>query len=867
MTAFAKPAMSAAQPASVDSASHIIAGDDVWIPTVCNGCYNCCGVKVHRVGGKVVDVAGDPASPNSKGYICAKGKARSLDLYHPERVLRPLKRTNPQKGIGIDPGWQEISWDEALDIVASKLKEVREQDPRGLILSHFDIPGYRISSAFAEAFGTPNYHWNRADFCGSASHPAWLMTNGTLNAEVDFERCRYIVLWGTQLGHLVNTIPLVAGSHLADARKEGCKLVVVDPFCSNAAAKADEWIPLRPGTDGALALAMLHVMTHELGIFDAEFLATQTNGPYLVKEDGRYLRDGRTNKPLIWDLADQTAKPFDAPALTTPAIEGSYQHGGNACKPAFQVLKDHLATIDVDEMAKVTTVPAERIRRFTREFCEAAGIGNTIEVMGHTLPLRTAAIDFKKGTAAHRGGLNSCWAVHLLNLLLGSLDVPGGQRGVNPRGPYWEPSCSDDGLLIPSEMVTKYNKPYPAAKAKVPVTLDLRELFPVALFTRGLFAWGIDDPERFGIDYQPAAMIHCRTNLMMNSHAPDAMARTLKRIPFIVSLSLLIDETAEFADIILPDAHDFERWDMFPANDPYAFVAPGPGHWYWLTRQAVVPAPDGVQPWTETYLRLAERIGILEQLQEIGNATWNLDSNNQLDTSERHSVREIAERQARTIVGDRFSWERLSESSAIVTAEKTVEEAYPRRFLPSRIPIYLEHVIDAAEDVRGITERLGLAWDFKPYSPVPIYIPCAPHCEKDGYELFATNHKLPFHTFSVSAENIWINEISAANPYTHRIMLHTGVAERLGIATDDPIVVESRHGAVRGRAKVTELLHPDCVCIPGTMGHWAKRLPISRDKGSSFNALVPPLSLERIDTLSGQIDMCVKVRVRKCEED
>jgi len=459
----------------IEDKEYIIKGDDVWVPTVCGGCYNCCGILVRRINGKIVDAVGDPKSENSKGRICAKGKARILDVYHPDRVLRPLIRTNPEKGIGVDPRWREISWEEALKIVVERLEKVRAEDPRKLILANFDIPGYRVITAFGAAFGTPNYIWNRADYCGSASHPVWLMTNGALNSEIDFELCKYVILWGTQLGHLINTIPLVSGPRLA------------------------EWIPIKPGTDGALALAMLHVMVNELGVYDEKFLKEQTNAPYLIQSNGLYLRDEETGKPLVWDLKDGEAKPFDVVDLVDPAIEGSYEIKGQIYKPAFQILKDHLEAIDVAEMARITTVPAERIRRIVAEFCEAASIGSTIRIMGHTLPYRPAAIDFKRGAAAHKGGLNSCIAIHLLNILIGAIDVPGGQRGVNPRGPYWCPEESPDGLMVPADYITKYNKPYPGSPVKAPLTLDLRELFPVALFTRGLFPWGIAEPEKFGI--------------------------------------------------------------------------------------------------------------------------------------------------------------------------------------------------------------------------------------------------------------------------------------------------------------------------------------------------------------------------------
>src|SRR3972149_10049481 len=98
----------------------------------------------------------------------------------------------------------------------------------------------------------------------------------------------------------------------AEARARGMKLVVIDPQCGNAAAKADEWIPIRPGTDGALALAMLNVLLNEAGIYDREFLKNQTNGPYLVKPDGRYMRDEATGRHLAWDLSDGKDKTYDS---------------------------------------------------------------------------------------------------------------------------------------------------------------------------------------------------------------------------------------------------------------------------------------------------------------------------------------------------------------------------------------------------------------------------------------------------------------------------------------------------------------------------------------------------------------------------
>jgi anaerobic selenocysteine-containing dehydrogenase len=844
----------------------MITGSDVWVPTVCAGCYNCCGILVHRVDGKVTEVKGDPDAANSKGYICAKGIVRALDVHHPSRVTRPLKRTNPQKGIGVDPGWEEISWEEAMSIVVEKLKKVREEDPRKLILSHFDISGYRLSGAFGAAFGTVNMHWNRADYCGSASHPAWLITNGSLNSEVDFPRCKYTVLWGTQLGHMVNTIALTAGLELASGRREGNKLVVVDPFCSNAAAKADEWLPVKPGTDGALALAILHVMVNELGRVDVQFLKHQTNGCYLIQTDGRYLRDAGSNKPLVWDLKDATAKVFDDATLQDPAVEGEFEISGAAYKPAYQLLKEHLDKIDVDEMSAVCTIPVEQIRRFAREFSETASIGSTIEIDGHTLPYRPAGIDYKRGMAAHKGGMNSCFAIHLLNLLVGAVDVPGGQRGVNPIGPYWESGMSEDGLMIPSDFIAKYNKPYPGRKAAVPQCLDLQELFPTALFTRGLYPLGIDEPEKFGIPYHAEVMIHGRTNHMLNSHDPQAMAETLKKLKFQLSISMFIDETTEFADIILPDAHDFERWDMFPANDPYAFIAPGQGNWYFLLRQPVVEPPEQATPWTQIYLEIAERLGILEDMYNLGNQMWHLADEYKLDPKQTYTVRDIAQRQAKTIFGGSMDIGDFTKGSSRVLREKTIQEAFPRMFLPSRVPIYLEYFLGHKEDVKKVVEEIGIEWDFTPYSPMPVWIPCEACEDNAEYDLIATNNKVPTHQFSVTSENLWIDEMARENPYTYNIMVHTSTARNKGLKTGDTVCVESRYGKYTGKLKVTELVHPDCVNSSGSFGHWAKGMPISKGKGVMHNALLPKPTLDRIDTLSGQIDMCVRVRIYKTGE-
>ncbi len=833
-------------------------------PTVCLGCYNSCGVKVQSVNGKVVDVIGDKEAVNSRGYICAKGRARFLDLYDPERVLYPLKRGNPEKGIGVDPQWQRISWEEAFDVIIPKLKAVREKDPRGLVISHFDLPAYGISNAFGAAFGTNNMTWNRADYCGAAPHWVHLITNASFNGEIDFKECKYILLWGTQLGHLAETIPLLSADEMAEARRKGAKLVVIDPFCTNTAAKADEWVPIKPGTDGAMALAMANIMINDLGLYDRDFLARRTNAVYLVKADGHFMRDAATGKPMVWDGAASAPGSFDAVDPGNAALAGTFEVDGETCRTAFTALADHLRQFDAAWAEKITTVPAAIMRRLAEEFATAARIGATVEIDGQTLPFRPAAVHFKRGSGAHKGGALSSFAIHMLNILVGNLDVPGGQRGVNPLGPFWQPDVDDDGMIIVAQHIAKYFKPYPARKATPPESLDLHELLPVSLFTRGLYPLGIDNPKKFGLPYKPEVLLIGRTNPMMNSHNAEAMGETLKKFDLQVSFATFIDETAEFADIILPDAHDFERWDLFPANDPYAFIAPGPGQWYWHMRQPSLEGPGETRAWTEVYIDIMERLGLIEEFNHAGAATWKISEKHQLDPGKRHAVKDIAERQAKTLIGDDFTFDDVARTSCLITRDKTIEEAFPGAFVAGRLPIYLEFLIDAGKDLAGVVKEMGLEWDLRPYQPLVTYIPCLEHEHaEDGYDLLIVNFKLPFMNQSVSQQNIWLDEIGRANPYTYNVMMHPSAAARKGLKDGDRVLVRSHHGKDEGTLKVTEIVHPECLGIPGMLGHWARNLHVAAKKGTSFNTLLPPPSIDRIDTLSGQVDTCARVRVTK----
>ncbi|MBI3013769.1 MAG: molybdopterin-dependent oxidoreductase, partial [Candidatus Tectomicrobia bacterium] len=404
-----------------------------WHYSFCRMCMMPeCSTIVRTQNGIVTHVRGDPKNPYNQGTLCPRGQGMIMNLYNPYRVKAPLKRTNPQKGLDVDPGWVEISWDEALDTIAKRLRKIKSEDPRKLVVNSgfgsfpdSDPIGWTI---FSEAFGTPNSIHTNGPLC--AVHYAPLSTHGTFTDRVDLERCNYALLIGTSFG--ANwALAKGSGRQYVNALERGMKAVVVDPRCGPEASKATQWVPIRPGTELPFVLAVTNTIVNEIGIYDVEFLKGRTNGPYLITASGDYLRDPKSNKPLIWDAATGKAKPFDDPTLQDPALEGTFTVRKETVKPAFQILKEHLAQYTADWASQITAIPAKMIRQIARDFVTEARIGSTITLDGYEFPFRPVAIWVKRGTIAHKDGQLVQLASKVLNTIVGAMDVPGAIQGDN----------------------------------------------------------------------------------------------------------------------------------------------------------------------------------------------------------------------------------------------------------------------------------------------------------------------------------------------------------------------------------------------------------------------------------------------------
>ncbi len=245
----------------------ILAGrQDGYVTSVCLQCVSSCGIKVKVEAGRAVAIDGNPLDPNSKGKLCAKGQAGIMQAYDPHRVKHPLERVGP-RGSG---QWRRISWEEALEKITVRLQKLQNlgQSEKLVFYSGRNMmAGY--TTRFTHAFGSPN-HFNHDSLCASTRQTACMETVGDGWPLPDLEHSRYIILLGSN--RLEANLPFVAGAQrLVKALGNKAKLVVVDPRFNESAVKADEWLPIIPGTDGAFVMGLINVIITE-ELFDRDFM-------------------------------------------------------------------------------------------------------------------------------------------------------------------------------------------------------------------------------------------------------------------------------------------------------------------------------------------------------------------------------------------------------------------------------------------------------------------------------------------------------------------------------------------------------------------------------------------------------------------
>lgn len=840
-----------------------------WITTVCGMCYIGCGIRVRVENGVAVNIEGNPDNPQNRGKMCARGKSGVMNLYNPNRVKVPLKRTNPRKGIGVDPGWQEISWDEALDTIVGNLERIRD-NPKKLWIQGWEAVGDNMFwlKALGSAFGSPHVNNAASPTCGKVVHPVEFFSGGGFHQQPDLHYANYCILVGTQFGIATRGSYNHHALDMAEARARGMKLVVVDPVGGYAAAKANEWIPIRPGTDAALALSMLHVLLNELHIYDEEFLKNKTNGPYLVGTDGRYLRDAKTNEPLVYDATDRRIKAHNDTSLSDPVLTGSYEVQRRHGRPAFELLREHVAKYPPEQTEKVTTIPAATIRRLAQEFGQAARIGETITIDGVEMPFRPVCVDWAKGTQGHKHGFHQCWPLKLLNIVVGSVNVPGGILSTAARGNHphhWEPHGGTDGMLEDGGHILPlpHPKAFPGRTPTEPVRMDAGELFPLASHYHTMLPITFENPAAYGLSYGLEVLIHTPVNSLLGSFGDIKKVEKLyQSLKFIAGFAVEINETTLFDDIVLPFPSYLERYDFQTGSGSHTISPCGMQDFHWQVRQPVVEPPPGSRYPQEVILEIADRLGLRDDVYRLLNHTYILKDEYALKPGQSYSVTDFVDRATRSWFGEEHGLDWFREHG-VIRLPRSVEECYIGPFLKARVPIYLEHFLQRGEELEKVLATLGLDWDLSDYKPLSDWMPCPSYdaVEKGDYDLIAVHFKIPYVYGNYGNENPWIDEICKGTD-AYSILLNESVGKAKGIRDGDSVWLESPVQKVRATVKLTQCIHPQAVGVGGHFGHWSAGMPIARGKGVSFNALLPT-DIDHIDMISTALDHCVEVKVYK----
>ena len=855
---------------TIEGARSGTAYGDGWVRSACTICMNRCGILAHVNDDDTVDkILGDPANPHNGGRTCAKGYAGFEGLADTDRITTPLRRTNPEKGVGIDPGWVPISWDEALDEIAAHLRDTIADDPEKILYTSFDIFHLRgaLAASWVTGLGLPGYStWSAAIFCGNNVHGIAYMNQNAFESTPDPNYSRYILNFGAQFGSVVHYDTMHA-THELSVRRSDVKLVSVDPVCSSAAAVADEWVPIRPGTDAALILGMVDQLINEIGIYDAEFLKNRTNAAYLVGADGRYVRDAETARPLVWDERNG-AQPFDA-GTDHAALLGSYTVDGAEARPGFQVLADHVRTYTPEYVESITTVPAATVRRLAREFGEAACIGETITIDGVELPYRPATTIWYRGLSAHKHSMLNGLAIILLPTLIGGIDVPGGILGEpwglmgKGNGRNYSAAPSSDGLISQGFIGGgRVGGLYPPRPTSAPRTTEMWEMLPVAPYGTVFSLLNSEQPELFGSPPFPSVLITYQSNMMKTSGPPDIVERFIKRIPFMASIAKRFEETTMMADIVLPDLHYLERLTPFV----YQHLSSGDTrHSVYGAKPVVrssVAGPVPEEPYVDAmqiYLELLRRAGRLREFNEAFNNIAELRAPLRLNADAQYSYFEICDRWLRNTLGDDhdLDWHL---SDGLWTDDKTVAEKYPRPFYDARAQVYYEFMLEARDDLERTVADLGIEWETDDYQPVPDWKPGPAYERTAPHDLFVTNMKVPNHALSHTHKNSILSTLSNRHNDLKSVWINPKTAEARGISNGDRVEIETAQGRCQtATARVTQLVHPEVLATQGCGGGWTSG---SSGDEVNFNALLN-IDADHIDFVSGALDSAIAADVRK----
>jgi anaerobic selenocysteine-containing dehydrogenase len=561
-------------------------------------CYMCacrCGIDVHIKDGKIRYIEGNRDHPVNRGVLCAKGSAGIMQHYAPARLRAPLLRTGP-RGSGT---FKEISWDEALSLATSWLGEVRQSDPKKLAFFTGRDQSQSLTGFWAQQFGTPNYAAH-GGFCSVNMAAAGIMTIGGAFWEFgapDWERTKLFVLFGVAEDHDSNPIKI----GISKLKQRGARFVSVNPVRTGYSAVADNWIGIRPGTDGLLILAIIHELLKARRV-DVDYLMRYSNAPWLVidapgtAEHGLFARDGE-GRELVYETVTEHVVPRGTRGARA-ALSGRVElDGGRFAVPCFQLLVEKYLDPKYapEAVAGETGISADTIRGLAAEiarvaFDEAITVDQSwTDVNGHrheSFVGRPVSFHAMRGISAHSNGFQTARALHLLQVLIGAVDCPGGFRF---EPPYPKPV---EGHPTPHGKAEHFgsNKPlsgphlgFPRGPEDLlvdgegkPTRIDKAFSWDAPISAHGLMHMVIANAhagDPYPVDLLFLYMANMAWNSSMNTAGVVHMLEDKDpetgdyRIPRIIYSDAYASEMVAYADLVLPDTTYLERHDCISLLD------------------------------------------------------------------------------------------------------------------------------------------------------------------------------------------------------------------------------------------------------------------------------------------------------------
>ncbi len=759
-----------------------------WRATTCQGCTSWCAIEGLVVNGKVVKVRGNPNSPSQR--ICPRPHLAIQQVYDPDRVKTPLKRTNPKKGRGIDPQFVPITWDEAIDTIADKILELIKNDESHkflLMRGRYTYMREILYGTFPKLIGSPN-NISHSAICAEAEKFGRYYTEGFWDyADADLSNTRYVLGWGWD-GIASNRQTPWFIKQMGNV-KNRARITTIDPRFSATAAKSDRWMPVIPGTDGALALAIAHVILSE-GIWNKEFVGNF--------EDGKNHFIPGQEVPAAVMLDEQAVEVVFNEIQTNGVV-------------AWWNLE--LSTRTPEWAAEITGLDANDIREVAREFAAAGSKAISWVSPGASMQVR---------------GAYSSMAGHALNGLVGSVDAVGGilQKYSPPvnKTPNYKP-------YIDPKIKKNTKKPkidqrgtlgFPALKKKSGggvVTPNLAQAL-------------IDENP-----YDIKVAIGYWNNFAFSSNGTDVWEKAMAKLPFFAHLTTNLAEMSMFADIVLPaKMHMFERWGYIKSKQNL--------HGYATLNQPLVkPYGDAKTDETEIPFLIAKALAKKGFDGPYRYYTENFKDPESGKTPETPEEFDLFALKYYTqpiwtgkgsAKGDKIdSWDDFVKKGVWKTKRfKPGKKVGNFKTKTHKFEFYSETLkkvmgahakkhgvsMDEAFEAANYTARGDLAF-------VPHYEPVVRHGDEGTYPLIFTEHRSRLNREGRSQNTTWYYGMLDVDPggevEKDVLKMNPLDGQKLGLKNGDKIRISSKQGSIESEVKLWEGTRPGVVVKCYGQGHWA----------------------------------------------